>query len=391
MSRTIFILGLSLCALAPAAQAQSIFSARGFGVPVAPVDARAHALGGIGVGLFGRNPSFGNPAELADFNFRGIVATLQNSAREAELGGATGKTTSNRFPLLRVIYPVGTRLVTSMGYGSFLDQSWAVAVSGYEKIGTDSVAVRDLLSYDGGLAQFRVSLAYLLTPNFAVGIDGGLYTGKVDQSLSRTFMDNAPVGITPVQEATSWAQQAPLIAAGFRWDPASILRLAGSVTWAGDLKRTADAGSSVTGTERIQLPLQVAAGASAILTPGLLGTVSTRWSGWSRAADSFSPASAPVDTWEYGAGLEWSKITFGNTGIPVRVGYRNAQLPFRFNGVTPTEWAATLGLGFQLARTSFGPLATIDASIDHGRRTATGTGLGESFWRFTVGMGIFGR
>lgn len=391
MSRTILILGLSLCALAPAAQAQSIFSARGFGVPVAPVDARAHALGGIGIGLFGRNPSFGSPAELADFSFRGAVVTLQNSAREAELGGVSGRTTSNRFPLLRVIYPVGSRLVASMGYGSFIDQTWSVAVSGYEVIGSDSVAVRDALSYDGGLAQFRIGLAYMLTRDLAVGVDGGLYTGRVDQSLSRTFQGNAPGGIAPVQESTSWAQQAPLISAGIRWDPASVLRLAGGVTWAGDLKRTAGAETPTSTTERMHLPLQVAAGASAILTPGLLGTVSTRWSGWSRAADSFSSKSAPADTWEYGAGLEWSKVSFGNTGIPVRLGYHHAQLPFRFEGVTPTERAATLGFGFQFARTSFGPLATIDASLDRGRRTAAGTGLGESFWRFTVGMGIFGR
>lgn len=391
MSRTIFILGLSLCALAPTASAQSIFSARGFGVPVAPVDARAHALGGIGIGLLGRNSSFGNPAELADFAFRGIVATMQNSSREAELDGVTGNTGSNRFPLLRVIYPVSPRLVAGMGYGSFLDQSWSVAVSGNEVIGGETVAVHDQLSYEGGLAQFRVGLAYSVTPSLAVGIDGGLYTGKVDHRLSRVFLDNAPAGITPVQEETSWSQQAPLISAGFRWDPAPILRLAGSVTWAGDLKRSVDSESSVFSDDRIRLPLQVAGGASAFLTPGLLGTVSARWSGWSRAADSFSPSSAPVDTWEYGAGLEWSRASLGGTGLPIRIGYRHSQLPFRFEGVTPTEWAATFGFGFQLMRTSFGPLATIDATIDHGRRTAAGTGLGESFWRFTVGMGIFGR
>jgi len=391
MSRTILVLGLALGVMAPAASAQSIFSARGFGVPVAPVDARAHALGGIGIGLFGRNASFGNPAELADFSFRGIVATMQNSSREAELDGATAKTGSNRFPLLRVIYPVSPRLTASMGYGSFLDQSWSVAVSGSEVLDGETVTVRDLLSYDGGLAQFRVGVAYAVTPSFAVGIDGGLYTGKVNHTLTRVFLDNAPSGINHVDQSTSWSQQAPLVSAGFRWDPASVLRVAGSVTWAGDLKRSFDDQTSAFTDDRIQMPLQVAAGVSAFLTPGLLGTVSARWSGWSRAADSFSQASGPADTWEYGAGLEWSRASFGGAGIPIRIGYRRAELPFRFEGVTPTEWAATFGIGFQLARTAFGPLGTIDATIDHGRRTATGTGLGESFWRFTVGMGIFGR
>lgn len=391
MSRTIFILGLALSALAPAASAQSIFSARGYGVPVAPVDARVHALGGIGVGLFGRNPSFGNPAELADFAFRGAVATMQNSSREAELDGVTAKTGSNRFPLLRVVYPVTPRLTASMGYGSFLDQSWSVSVSGSEVLNGEEVTVHDVLSYDGGLAQFRVGVAYSITPSLAVGIDGGLYTGKVDHRLTRIFLDNAPADIAHVEQETSWSQQAPLIAAGFRWDPASILRIAGSVTWAGDLKRSVGAGSSAFSDDRIPLPLQVAGGVSAYLTPGLLGTVAARWSGWSRAEDSFSPSSAPVDTWEYGAGLEWNRASLGGAGFPIRIGYRSARLPFRFEGVTPTERAATFGFGLHLARTSFGPLATIDATIDRGRRTAAGTGLGESFWRFTLGMGIFGR
>lgn len=388
--RTIFILGLALAAAAPSASAQSVFSARGFGVPVSPVDARTQALGGIGIGLKGRNASFGNPAALADFGFRGAIATLQSSSREIEFGGAGSSTAANRFPLLRVVYPLTPRLVAGFGYGGFLDQSWAVEVSGREVIAGDTVEVSDLISNDGGLAQFRFGLAYDLTPKFAVGIDGGLYTGKVDHRLTREFLDNVPLGTSPVEQAASWSQQAPLLSAGFRWDPASVFRVAGSVTWSGDLKRSVRSGEADIGDERIALPLQVAAGASAVLTPGLLGTVSARWSGWSRAAESFSPANKPADTWEYGAGIEWTRAILGSARLPIRVGYRQADFPFPFEGVTPTERVATLGLGFQLAQTSFGPLATIDTSIDRGRRSAAGTGLEESFWRFTVGMGIFG-
>jgi hypothetical protein len=378
--------------LAPGASAQSIFSARGFGVPVAPLDPRAQALGGIGIGLLGGSPSLINPAELAGLPFRGVVASLQTSSLDADFDGVPGQTTANRFPLLRVLYPVTPRLATSIGYGGFLDQSWAVAVSGHEWIGTDSVTVRDAFSSDGGLAQFRVGFAYSLTPSLAVGVDGGLYTGGLDQKISRSFHDNAPPGIAPVEQRTVWTQRAPLISAGVRWDPASVLRLAGSVTWAGTLNRSGRIdGSEVEAVHDFQLPLQVAAGASAILAPGLLGAVSTRWAGWSRAAAGFDAASAPVDTWEYGAGIEWGRMTLGNTAVPIRLGYHRSQLPFRFQGATPTEWAATFGMGLQFARTSFGPLATLDATIDRGKRTAPGSALGESFWRLTLGLGIFGR
>lgn len=389
MTRPLFLALFALCALAPAAPAQSIFSARGFGVPVAPIDPRAQALGGIGIGLMGLDASLTNPAEIANYSFRGAVAALQSSARSAEFGAQSDETTSNRFPLLRIIYPIDERLAASVGYGGFLDQTWAVAISGKELIGSDSVSVHDANSADGGLAQLRVGLAYAVTPSFAVGVDGGIYTGKLDERLSRTFGEGAPAGITPVQQRTSWAQRAPLLSAGFRWDPARIFRLAGAVTWSGNLKRTIEGNAAA--TQQIQLPLQAAAGASAMLTPGLLGTVSTRWAGWSRAADSFEEDFAPADTWEFGAGLEWTRTTLGETGMPIRLGYRRAQLPFRFEGVTPTETAATLGLGLHFSRTPVGPLATIDATIDRGRRTAAGTGLNENFWRMTLGIGIFGR
>lgn len=389
MNRSLFLALLSLCALAPAASAQSIFSARGFGVPVAPIDPRAQALGGIGIGLMGQDASLVNPAEIANYNFRGIAAALQTSSRAADFGAQSGETTSNRFPLLRILYPINERIAASVGYGGFLDQTWAINAAGHEWIGSDSVAVRDAVSADGGLAQLRVGLAYSLSPSFAVGVDGGIYTGKLDERVSRTFGDGAPGGINPVEQRTSWAQRAPLVSAGFRWDPAHILRLAGSVTWAGNLERTIEGNAAA--TQKIQLPLQAAAGASAILAPGLLGTVSTRWAGWSRAAAGFEEDYAPTDTWEYGAGLEWSRMTLGSAGLPLRFGYHRAQLPFRFQGVTPTEWAATVGLGLEFARTSFGPLATIDATLDRGRRTAVGTGLNESFWRMTLGIGIFGR
>lgn len=389
MNRSLFLALIALSALAPAASAQSIFSARGFGAPVAPIDPRAQALGGIGIGLLGQDASLVNPAEIADYSFRGIAAALQSSSRMAEFGAQSAETTSNRFPLLRIIYPIDERLAASVGYGGFLDQTWAIEIAGHELIGSDSVAVHDAVSADGGLAQLRVGLAYSLTPSFAVGVDGGIYSGKLDERLSRSFGTGAPWGTTPVERRTTWVQRAPLISAGFRWDPAQIVRLAGSLTWAGTLERTVDGNPGA--TQRVQLPLQAAAGASAFLTPGLLGTVSTRWAGWSRAAGSFEEDFAPADTWEFGAGLEWTRMNLGETGVPIRLGYHRAQMPFRFQGVTPTESAATLGLGFQFARTPVGPLATIDATFDRGRRTAAGTGLNESFWRMTLGIGIFGR
>jgi len=391
MRPALSLAALAVLSFAPAAGAQSILASSGLGVPLAPVDARAHALGGIGIGLFGPNPSLANPAELAGFPYRGVAASVQSSARSIDFGGQSADAGANRFPLVSVIYPVGARTVLGIGYGGFLDQSWAVATDGFEVIGSDSVAVRDIVESNGGLAQFHFGASYSFSPALAVGVAAGVYTGGLTRLVSRSFTDSDFNEIGDFEQRFQWSQRAPFVSAGFRWDPGSIFRLAGSVTWAGTLDVEADDRSAAAQNLSVDLPLQVAFGASAALTPQLTGNIAARWAGWSRAADGFDPAVAPDDTWEIGGGIEWGGATLGSRPLPIRLGYQRRQYPFRVRGELPTEWAASLGLGLHLARTEYGPLASVDATLDRGGREAAGAGIAEDFWRFTVSLSLFGR
>lgn len=389
MKRALPITILALFTSVAGAGAQSIFATSGLGVPVPPVDARTQALGGIGVGLLGYSLSLVNPAEVAGFPFRGVAASMQTSSRSIEFGGQSDETGANRFPLLRVIYPVGERTVATIGYGAFLDQSWAISTQGTEVIGPDTIGVRDAIESDGGLAQLHLGVAYLLTPSFAVGAAGGLYTGQLRRTISRSFDPVDRPGFDEFRQTAEWTQRAPFLSGGFRWDPTSIVRLAGSVTWTGDFD--VEVNDARAQAFEFELPLQVAVGASAIMAPGLTGAVSARWSGWSKSAPGSDPAQAPDDTWEIGGGIEWKGASVHSRGLPIRIGYRRAQLPFRFNGETPTEWTATLGTGLELVRTDFGPLAVIDAALDRGSRNTGNSGPKEDFWRFTLSVGVFGR
>jgi hypothetical protein len=94
--------------------AQSLFATRGMGIPTSPVDARARALGGIGIGLLGLNTSLVNPAEIAGFLRRGVSASLQPSTTTTEIEGATGDLAGARFPMIRLIYPFSTRFTASV-------------------------------------------------------------------------------------------------------------------------------------------------------------------------------------------------------------------------------------------------------------------------------------
>lgn len=125
------------------AQAQSLFSTRGLGVPLLPLDARARALGGIGVGLLGLNASLVNPADVAGLRRRGVAAVVQPWSGSAELGDETGDIDGTRFPLIRLLLPVSSRTVLSLGFGSALEQSWAVEIDGVQELGPDSVPTRE--------------------------------------------------------------------------------------------------------------------------------------------------------------------------------------------------------------------------------------------------------
>ena len=106
MKRALMILVAMLVVAAPA-RAQSLFSARGLGLPVQPVDARSRALGGVGVGLFGLNMSMVNPAEIAGFSRRGVTAALQPTMTDITIGDASDNVNGTRFPLMHAVLQIG--------------------------------------------------------------------------------------------------------------------------------------------------------------------------------------------------------------------------------------------------------------------------------------------
>ena len=118
MRRTLFATVLVASALPAQLQAQSLFATRGLGVPITASDARAAALGGIGVGLSGFNFTMENPADVAGLLRRGATATLQPTWNNMELDGQSDRVGGSRFPLIRVFYPLNPRLAASLGYGA---------------------------------------------------------------------------------------------------------------------------------------------------------------------------------------------------------------------------------------------------------------------------------
>jgi hypothetical protein len=151
MTRTRLLAALLIAAGASPAAGQSLFAARGLGLPMPAVDARARGLGGVGVGLLGLNTSFVNPAEVAGLAQRGVSAVLQPMSGSAQLGGEEDGIDGTRFPMVRILFPVSSRTILTVGYGAELEQSWAVATDGFERLGADSIGTRDVIRSTGGM------------------------------------------------------------------------------------------------------------------------------------------------------------------------------------------------------------------------------------------------
>jgi hypothetical protein len=202
------------------------------------------------------------------------------------------------------------------------------------------------------------------------------------------------------QESHRWAYNGLLGAVGVRIDPTPATRVAASLTWSDRLG--ADPQELPLLERTYAMPLRLSAGASALVAPRLLATLSAQYTAWDDSEDFASPG-APAGTgvlgrpvWEVGGGVEWEQLRKGTRIFPLRLGFRYGQLPFHLSGDEPAnEWAVATGIGLRLASDDFGPLAVADLSIERGRRAgwqgSVPDGLTENFWRFGASIALFGR
>lgn len=385
-------------AAAAGASGQSLTSVRGLGYPLVPVDARSEILGGLGIGLQGFTATMVDPTAAADVARKGGVLMLDVTRRNVSLGGGAGERVgTTRFPLLSLVFPVRGFVLTA-GYGGYLDQGWGLVSEGTAELGAESAAYRDRLVSEGGVSTFQVGAAIPLGSRLALGLALGGHAGNQRVTYQRLFDTTSVAALESYSEVSRWRFGGAMARAGVRWDPMDVLRLAASVTWSGPLSADSMAGPAT--TQRIDLPLQVAMGASGYLAPGLLAAVSGRWSGWSGTGTrSFTPAGAPDlgarDTWEVGGGLEWARPDpRAMRTFPLRLGFRYRQLPFTFVDGAPSEWFVGGGLGMRVGPDPANPLASLDLTVERGRRTAAGDqtigDLSERMWRVGLSIALFG-
>lgn len=396
MIRTRIVRAAAVAALgllaAPAAQAQSGLSARGLGYPLEGLDARSRGLGGITTGLPDPYLSLVNPAAVVGIPAAGLSVTFQGDEVASASAGREQDFTTARFPAIQAAFPIGGRFVGTLGYASVLDHNWSVSTTDSMVFAGELREVNDVFRAEGGAARLRVGAGYRLLPRVDVGAALDVYTGAARDSSLRVIS-----GLTqPSLQGTNYTWQGLGFSAGARWR-GNALSVSAAVSGGGEL--TAQAADSREASKGYSLPLTWDAGASARITQRTLAAVSVRYGQWSSLDDELTSGGTAGDGAGYGAGaqdvlqvaggLEYEGLRLVGRPVPVRLGGRYAQLPFRWSREAefPDERAVTGGLGILFA----GGAAALELGGERGWRGGDAAGLDESFWRLSFSLSLLGR
>lgn len=393
----LLLAGAALLAGGAPAAAQSLLASRGLGYVNPPIDGRARGLGGAALALPGGGLSLVNPGAIAALPAPAITVAFQPDFYTSTLPGQDTDGSTARFPLLNAVFPFGTRWTFSAGFGSYLDQTWAVENADTLTLPGREVAIVDRFSSRGGVTRIRAGAAYSFTERFSVGVGGDLYTGSVRDTLSRRFArgDTVPGSsdLISASYSTEWQYRGLGASVGFRWVPTDALSLAGAVTAAGTLEgRPSSDDDSVSIGRDYSLPLTFDVGASGRVTPNALVVLNAQWAGWSAADEDLARVGGARDSWTVAGGVELGSSTPEERSFPLRLGARYAALPFRWGAVGedaafPSEKALTAGLGARLA----GGAAQVDLGGERGWRGGGESVLDESYWRMTLSLTLLGR
>lgn len=393
MTKRTALLVLAVTLLPAPLRGQSLLNAAGIGLPADPVDARARALGGIGVGLRGASLLATDPAAAAFFDLPAVVMTAQPSWVELDRTDSDGTTTyrGTRFPLLGIAYPAFGLAVVTLSAESVLDQRFEVVRPLSIDIGEGPEPATDEFVSDGGVSQVRLGVARALSDNVAVGVSVGRYTGSVVRRLTRAIdedtTDTGPGLFDPYQSGGLWDYSGTSLTAGTSVTLGTFARMAASFTWSGAL--SAEASDDTEGGDRsFDIPLRLRVGASAVLAPGLSVNAGLSTADWSSIDDDLAEGASVGRTLSYGLGVELTRATLFGRSAPLRFGYHRADLPFALSGDGPTESALTGGLGLALSQTGELVRASVDVSLERGSRS---DGLvDERFWRAAVTLRLAG-
>lgn len=377
--------------LAPGSlNAQSILGIQGLGFPLEPMDARARALGSVGTGHFGGSLSPLDPASATGLLIPTVNLTLQPYWGTGNLDGESLEGRGTRFPLVGLAYPVGAlNGMVSLTFGGYMDQRWEVEAEGTEVLDGVPTTVTNTYRSDGGISAFRLGWAQRFGPSLSLSIGAGVYTGSVTRTYIRGF-DSLTVGTAQIKAFTDggkWQYGGPTGSIGAVWDPLQFLRVSGSMTWNGNLEAKPSSATSG-GPATYDLPTEFRIGASGVLTQGFSLNLGMSYADWKPSPKGLATEVVAGAIMSFGGGIEWQAPGIGSRTLPIRLGMRKSELPFRLSGEAPTETIYSGGIGLNLTQADEFVLAGVDMALERGHREAGD--FSEDFWRGSITFRVSG-
>jgi hypothetical protein len=361
----------------------------GLGYPVVPLDARAAALGGTGMGLFGGSFSSRNPADLMVFSNPAVGATMAPEAVSLKTVDGAQSIGRSRLAVVQGVLPY-RQWRFGLNVNSELDQDWDVILTDTLETGFGDYPYIENRQHDGGVSSVGLSVAYRLGP-LGLGVEGSALTGNLRQVFRRNFdpaIDDPSNVIGGAAGDSRWAFSGWRFRGGVTGQIGRRAIISTAVTAYTQLSAEKDTFGIALGTQKFEMPLEVSVGGSVLLTQRLMLAAAGGWKGWSTTDFQISDTESADVTW-LGGGLEYVGISLGSMPIPLRIGYRYTDLPFYGSNFEQlTEQAYTFGVGARLA----GGRAVLDLGFEIGSRgNLKTTGTEESFQRLSLSLGINSR
>jgi hypothetical protein len=359
----------ALLLIAAPTLAQVPATAVGLGYPVAPIDARAAALGSTGIGLLYGTYSLRNPADLSEHRRPGFGLALLAEDVDVKGGTVPIDTGRERFTVIRAVVPFGG-WTASLGFGGELDQDWAARFLDTLVLSSGRVPFEEVREHDGGMSAIDFSLARRLGP-------------LSRQTFFRTF--DPPLEGAPALVNAGGSQRLKYRAWRFKTGAsiniANRFLVSGSVGFTGDL--TAEPQDSTRASVQFDLPTTLEVGASVLVADSVVLAAGGGWAGWSslEGLGDFQEGLRTHDTKWGGVGLEYRSLHLIGFNVPVRFGARRAELPFNFGDSPVKETAFSVGAGFIFRN----GIAELNLAFEFGDRgDFARDGLEESFRRLTA-------
>ena len=373
--RKVHVLLLALILTAPVvAEAQSsVYSPLGIGFLGRPIGTRSRATGG-GLSSFDGRSAL-NPAATGGFRSLSITGSIGTQLRSYSALGATADgLRETRAPFGQFgAWIRGTPLSVSLTYYPYADRTYNLIAIDTVDIRGDSVQTADRIFSDGTVADIAGALAYTISSRLSLGGAIHLITGSARAGARRDF---AHSGYLSAAEQVNLGFNGLGFSVGFM---AALMRqITISAAFRNDNRLETIADSVAFSS--IQLPMTFSGGLLLRPLPGLVwGTTVIRqtWSDAAQDLEQIGGANA-YDTWEMASGFELGGVP-GSTRIPLRLGFRYAQLPFSSSD-QPHEIDISAGSAIDFA----GDRAVFEFSVE--RIFRKGGGADENAWYLTFSV-----